>query len=190
MKRMIVFILVGLFAVLLPATFSLAGPRYHPGGYGGYYGGYRGHYYPYRYRSYHYRPYHYSHSHDDLAFLGVGLLTGAVIGSMLYQPPPQRQVVYSTPPPVIVQRSPVMVVPQTEYHSEDEVLRQVKPTVRILNLRSGPGLDEEVIGQATFGEVLGVIGAAPEWLYVKTQGGQYGWVMTRYTQAASEGPVG
>lgn len=195
MKRLIAFLLVLIFAVLLPATSSLAGSRYYSSRY---YGGYRSHYphyYPYHYR--HSYPYHYRHSHhsDDLAYLGVGLLTGAVIGSILYQPPVQRTVVYSappvvysTPPPVVVHRSPV-VAPHPQYSPDSEVLRQVRPTVRILNLRSGPGLDEEVIGQASFGEILGVIGAAPEWLYVKTQTGQYGWVMTQYTQAL-EGPVG
>lgn len=83
----------------------------------------------------------------------------------------------------------MVVSPQPEFSSDREILRYIKPTVRILNLRSGPGLDEEIIGQAAFGEVLGVIGAAPEWLYIKTQTGQYGWVMTQYTQAL-EGPAG
>lgn len=183
MKRMASFFLVLMFTILLPATSSLAGSRYYSGHY---YGGYRGHYYPYY-------PYHHGHSyhsHDSLAYLGVGLLTGAVIGSLLYQPPVERTVVYAAPPPpTIIQRSPVIITPQPVYRPDNEVLRQVRPTVRILNLRSGPGLDEEIVGQATFEEVLGVIGAAPDWLYVKTQNGQYGWVMTQYTQDL-EGPVG
>ena len=178
---MISFLLVLMFAVLVPATSSLAGSRYYSNHY---YGDYRSHYYPYHHR-------HSYHSGDSLAFLGIGLLTGAVVGSMLYQPPPvERTVVYAPPPPpIVVHRSPVIVTPQPGYYPDNEVLRQVKPTVSILNLRSGPGLDEEVIGQATYGEILGVIGAAPEWLYVKTQTGQYGWVMSQYTQAL-EGPVG
>lgn len=180
MKRLICYLLVLMFAVLVPPTSSLAGSRYYSNHY---YGGYRSHYYPYHHR-------HSYRSDDSLAYLGVGLLTGAVVGSMLYQPPVQRTVVYSTPPPpIIIHRNPVIVTPQPEYYPDSEVLRQVKPTVRLLNLRSGPGLDEEVIGQANFGEILGVIGAAPEWLYVKTQTGKYGWVMTQYTQAL-EGPVG
>lgn len=180
---MITFLLVLMFAVLVPAASSFAGSRYYSNHY---YGGYRSHYYPYHHRHSH----HSYHSDDSLAYLGIGLLTGAVVGSILYQPPVQRTVVYSAPPPpVIIHRSPVIVTPQPEYYPDSEVLRQVKPTVRILNLRSGPGLDEEVVGQAAFGEILGVIGAAPEWLYVKTQTGQYGWVMTQYTQAL-EGPVG
>lgn len=181
MKKMISLLLVSFLAVLLPATASLAGSRYYSRHY---YGGYRGHYY---YPHQHYR--HYHHSDHFLTYLGVGLVTGAVVGSLLYQPPVQRTVIYSSPPPVIVQSSPVVVNQQPVYTSDHEVLRQVRPTVRILNLRSGPGLDDEVIGQAAYGEILGVIGAAPDWLYVKTQTGQYGWVMTQYTQAL-EGPVG
>lgn len=180
MKRMTSFFLVLMFTVLVPATSSLAGSRYYSSHY---YGGHRGHYYPYHHS-------HSYHSDDSLAYLGVGLLTGAVIGSLLYQPPVERTVVYAAPPPpTIVQRTPVIITPQPVYYPDNEVLRQVKPTVRILNLRSGPGLDEDIIGQATFEEVLGVIGAAPDWLYVKTQNGQYGWVMTQYTQDL-EGPVG
>jgi len=29
--------------------------------------------------------------------------------------------------------------------------------------------------------VVGVVGAAPDWLYIKTENGQYGWIMTRFT---------
>lgn len=186
---MISFFLVLMFTALAPTTSAFAGSRYYSSHY---YGGYRSHYYPGGYGG-HYYPYRHGHSYhsdDSLAFLGVGLLTGAVVGSMLYRPPVERTVVYATPPPpTIIYRSPVTVTPQPVYYPDSEVLRQVKPTVRTLNLRSGPGLDEEVIGHATFDEVLGVIGAAPDWLYVKTQTGQYGWVMTKYTQAL-EGPVG
>lgn len=187
MKKLIASLLVLICVALAPTASSVAGSRYYSHSYSNhYYGGYRSHYYPY---SHHRRYYHHSDDHF-LSYLGVGLLAGAVVGSVLYQPPVQRTVVYSTPPPVIVHRNPVMIEPpRSEYYSDSEVLRQIKPTVRILNLRSGPGLDEEVIGQATYGEILGVIGAAPEWLYVKTQTGLYGWVMTRYTQAM-EGPVG
>ena len=39
------------------------------------------------------------------------------------------------------------------------------------------------------GEILDVLGAAADWLYIKTKAGQYGWVMSQYTLEA-EGPVG
>ncbi len=181
MKRFVSVLLILILAVLVPAASSLAGSRYHSKHY---YGGYRSHYYP------HYYGHSHRHSDDFLAYLGVGLLAGVVAGSIFYQPPITRTVVHSAPPPpVIVYRSPVVVRPQSDYYLDNEVLRQVKATARVLNIRSGPGFEEEIIGQAVLGEILGVIGAAPEWLYVKTQRGQYGWVMEQYTQAL-EGPVG
>lgn len=184
MKKPIASLLVVIFTLLVLASSSLAGSRYYSKGYSSYYyGGYRSHYYhPYPRR-------HYYYSDPFLAHFGVGLLAGVVAGSILYQPPVQRTVIYSTPPPVVVHSRPVAIQPETEYYQDNEILRHVKPTVRLLNIRSGPGLDEEIIGQVAYGEVLGVIGAAPDWLYVKTRTGQYGWVMTQYTQAL-EGPVG
>jgi len=76
------------------------------------------------------------------------------------------------------------IAPQPEV-----VLRQVKITERIVNVRSGPGLDSTIIGQAVAGQTIDVIGAAPDWLYIRTRAGQYGWVMSQYT-VASGGPVG
>lgn len=187
MKRSISTLLILLVVALSSAAPSVAGSRYHhhSHSYSNHYssGHYRGHYYPYSRHSY--------HSDHYLTYLGVGLLTGAVIGSVLYQPPPPRTVVYSTPPPVIIQSNPVVVRQQPAYlpPAHESILRQVRSTVQMLNVRSGPGLEEEVIGQARIGEVLGVIGAAPEWLYVITEGGQYGWVRTQYTQEVG-GPVG
>lgn len=184
MKRLISAFLVLIFVALAPVPASFAGSRYHSHSYSNhYYGGYRSDYYPYH---------RYSHHSDRfLTHLGVGLLAGAVVGSILYQPPPPRTVVYSTPPPVIIQSNPIVVRQQPAYFPppRDTILRQVKSTVHMLNVRSGPGLDEEIIGQAMLGEVLGVIGAAPEWLYVITEGGQHGWVMTQYTEEVG-GPVG
>jgi uncharacterized protein YgiM (DUF1202 family) len=185
MKRLISALLVLIFVALAPAASVSAGSRYHSHSYSNhYYGGYRGHYYPYSRHSYH-------HSDRFLAHLGVGLLAGAVVGSILYNPPAPRTVVYAPPPPVIVQSAPVIVRQQPTYYPPptDTILRQVKSTVHMLNVRSGPGLDEEVIGQVVLGEVLGVIGAAPEWLYVMTAEGRRGWVMTQYTQDV-DGPVG
>lgn len=184
MKRSISALLILIFVALVPATpSSLAGSRYHS--YSNHYSsGYRSHYYPYR---------SYSHHHSDrfLTHLGVGLLAGAVVGSILYQPSPPPTVIYSTPPPVIIQSNPIVIRQQPAYlpPPAENNLRQVRSSVQMLNVRSGPGLDEEVIGQANLGEVLGVIGAAPDWLYIITEEGRRGWVMTEYTQNV-DGPRG
>ena len=69
------------------------------------------------------------------------------------------------------------------------VLRQVKIIAKIVNIRSGPGLENTVINQARHNETVDVVGVAPDWLYVKTGKGQYGWLMTQYTLEVDR-PVG
>ena len=76
-------------------------------------------------RSY-YRNYYYD-SDGDWTRMGIGLLTGVAVGSILYQPPRQQTIVYNNFP--------------------------------------------------------------PDWLYIRTAKGQYGWIMTQYTQAVPR-PVG
>jgi hypothetical protein len=179
MKKPICVVLALSLYLLSTAPAVMAGPRYHD------YGGYRNHH------SHHYH--HYSRSYRGDRYwplLGVGLLAGAVVGSMVYDPPRQT-VVYTTPPPVIVQSEPVVVnrplasvAPPAEI-----VLKRVKITEQIVNVRSGPGLDSAVVGQASSGQLLDVIGAAPDWLYIRTTSGQYGWVMSQYTMETG-GPVG
>ncbi|MGB3212212.1 MAG: SH3 domain-containing protein [Desulforhopalus sp.] len=173
-----------LFVTSTVAT-SIAGPRYYGTSY-------RNHRYstPYTYHRPYYRGYSY-HSDRIWTHLGIGLLTGAVIGSVLYQPPRERTIVYNTPPPVYVYSDPVVVYRQytAAYPQSPAVLRQVITTPKILNIRSGPGLNSAISGQVQQDTVLDVLGAAPEWLYIRTKTGQYGWIMTQYTRGA-EGPVG
>lgn len=184
MKKAASIFLALSFYMLSTATLASAGSRY----YGDYRYPYRGHRAPYSY--------HYGHSHHGGSFLpllGFGLLTGAVVGSMIYEQPRQPTVVYTNPPPpVYVQSEPRFIDrPVVAYASPqlEVVLKQVKMTARIVNVRSGPGLDSNIIGQALSGETVDVIGAAPDWLYIKTRTGQYGWVMSQYTVESGR-PVG
>lgn len=185
MKKTLSLLLIYSLLLLSTASLAVAGSRHS-------YYGYGGHYRPY-YGGGHYRPYSYGHGHHSdhfLGYLGVGLLTGAVVGTILANPPRER-VVYTTSPPVVLQSEPIIVTRPPAYVLPDRevVLRQVRITVASVNVRSGPGLDSGVIGQAVEGQTLDVIGAAPEWLYVKTSTGQYGWVMAQYT-VESQGPLG
>ena len=52
---------------------------------------------------------------------------------------------------------------------------------RILNVRSGPGLNHAVIRQVRSGEHLMIQGNAPGWYYVLLPDGTSGWVMSKYT---------
>lgn len=186
MKKLSTILLVLSFLLFSPATFTLAGPRYYGHDYGNYY---RGHHQSYRYH-------HYPRSyHGDvfLTHLGVGLLAGAVVGSILYEPPRQQTVVYAAPPPRMVRYEPAVIsrsMSMAEAAPGPElVLRRVQVTERLVNIRSLPGLDSSVIGQAVAGQTIDVVGAAPEWLYVRMASGQHGWIMSQYT-VESAGPAG
>jgi uncharacterized protein YgiM (DUF1202 family) len=117
-------------------------------------------------------------------------LTGAVVGSILTQPPRQRTYIYNTPP-IYVRQEPVII--QQQYIrsplGQELVLKRVKTTPKLLNIRTGPGIETNVLGQVVEGTTLDVVGAAPDWLYIRMASGQYGWVMSRYTLDAEE-PMG
>jgi len=148
--------------------------------------GHGGHYY----RSYGHHYSHRGHSAYIWAPLGIGLLTGVVLGSVLYPPPRERTIVYGAPPPVIVYSDPVVVKQPNAPPSQPQlVLRRVRTTPDLLNVRSGPDLSASITGQVRQDSVVDVLGAAPEWLYVRTEAGFYGWIMTQYTHDV-QGPVG
>jgi len=185
-KNLAILLTLLLFSISSIAT-SIAGTRYHSSAY-------RSNYHPRSYtHSRHHYPIHrrhYYNSYDFWAPLGVGLLTGAVVGSILTQPPRQRTYVYNTPP-VYVRAEPVIV--QQQYirspPGQELVLKRVTTTPKLLNVRIGPGLETDILGQVDEGTTLDVVGAVPDWLYIRTASGQYGWVMSKYT-LETEGPVG
>jgi len=184
MKNIFFVCLVIFLFLASTAVVSLASHRH----------GYRNGYNHYRPGYSHYRSYprhHVSHSNHFWPYLGVGLVTGAVIGSFFSQPPRPRTIYYTSTPQVIVQSEPVIIRQQPRPVSPppELVLRQVKIVERIVNIRSGPGLENVIIHQARQDETIDVIGAAPDWLYVRTADGQYGWIMTQYTRETDR-PVG
>ena len=112
------------------------------------------------------------------------MLTGAVIGSAFSHPSRTRTVYYTRSPQVIVyQPQPIIVRQQSTPATPppELILRQVKIIGKIVNIRSGPGLENTVINQAHHDEKVNVIDTAQDWLYVKTAAGQYGWIVTQYT---------
>ncbi len=152
--------------------------------------GYRNHRYYGHHVNRYYNHHNYSHNSSYIwAGLGLGLLTGVVVGTVFREPVHKQTVVYTTPTPVYAE--PVYVreefIPSVS--STDIILRRVETTPQLLNVRSGPGFDTTITGQVLQGSILDVIGAAPEWLYVKTPTGQLGWVLKEFTQE-TEVPVG
>jgi uncharacterized protein YgiM (DUF1202 family) len=180
--------------LLFLLLFSISTARPTIAGYRSYGVGYGSHHH-YSRSFTHYRPYFHGHSyHSDHIWtdLGIGFFSGAIIGSVLYQPPRQRTIIYNSPPPVIVYSTPVVLNQRYSpifHQPQDLVLRRVRTTPEMLNIRSGPDVYAAIAGQIPQNTILDVLGAAPEWLYIRTETGQYGWIMVKYTREA-EGPVG
>jgi len=86
---------------------------------------------------------------------------------------PQRETIYLQP--VTTWQQPNLV-PQTE-----PILRQVTITSKMLNVRTLPEMNSTIIRQIQQGDTVGVIGAAPEWLYIKTDDENHGWIKTIFT---------
>jgi len=183
MKKLITILVCAAFLVSMTAPMAAAG--------GGRF--YRGHGYPYHG---HYRHYYGSGGHFWFG-LGLGVLTGALVSSIYYSPPPPpARVVYYEParvvvqqPPVVVQPPPVVVPPQRFGTAAPAKYGQIQVTAPELNMRSGPSLERAVTGSVQKGDVLDVIESAPDWFYVRTPSGQYGWVMDKYTRPA-QAPLG
>ena len=176
MRRSLAAFLILTLALISAHTVALAGSHYY------YDPGYR----PYVYH--HHAPYRYRYHGDAwIPMLGVGLLTGAMVGAMVATPPPPRTVYYPVQPVNVYSPQVTTLPPAVE--SPEMVLRQVTITEKLVNVRSGPGLETTVLGRATAGQVVDVIGAAPDWLYIRLENGQHGWIMTRYTTETAS-PVG
>lgn len=50
---------------------------------------------------------------------------------------------------------------------------------KIVNVRSGPGTNNRIVGKAEYGEVLRTLGQRAGWARVRLPGGQTGWVARR-----------
>jgi hypothetical protein len=92
-------------------------------------------------------------------------------GGVYYQRVPSGYLVVEAPrESVIVDRVPYPGVGES-----------VSVTVPLLNVRSGPGKNHPVIHQVHQGDRLLIQGHAPGWFYVKLPWGEFGWVMTEFT---------
>ncbi|TFG89658.1 MAG: SH3 domain-containing protein [Syntrophobacterales bacterium] len=73
----------------------------------------------------------------------------------------------------------------TKYQTASTTLEQVKVTVHMLNVRSGPGMDHPIISQVPGETTMEVHGNAPAWFFVKLPSGEFGWVMEKFTVSKS-----
>jgi len=71
--------------------------------------------------------------------------------------------------------------PQRTYPASDLVVE-----VNRTHMRSGPGREHPVTGQAYYGQPLTIVGEAPEWYYVQHPHGHYGWIPKRDTRPTGD----
>ncbi len=109
----------------------------------------------------------------------VGGLTYYYYGGVYYQKAPSGYVVVKAPSAAVVVEEPPVVVSG-----------RVSVTAITLNIRSGPGMNFEVIGQVSQNDVMVIIGNAPEWLYIKLPSGKFGWVSEKFTTPVFPPPSG
>nr|WP_321400512.1 DUF6515 family protein [uncultured Desulfobacter sp.] len=67
---------------------------------------------------------------------------------------------------------------------------QVVVTAKILNVRSGPGMNHGVLTQTYMGNVLIVQGSSADWYYVRLPDNTYGWVMKSLVTMTGYGAQG
>ena len=89
-------------------------------------------------------------------------------------------IVVEPPAATVSVREVSPVIPSSQDRGE-----KASVTVHVLNVRSGPGMGFPVTSQVREGDRLAIQGYAPEWLYVKTSAGGFGWVMQRHTSRLS-----
>ncbi|MCG8552614.1 MAG: SH3 domain-containing protein [Desulfobacterales bacterium] len=67
---------------------------------------------------------------------------------------------------------------------------QVVVTTKILNVRSGPGINHGVLTRTYMGNVLIVQGRSANWYYVRLPDNTYGWVMKSFVTLSGNGAQG
>jgi uncharacterized protein YgiM (DUF1202 family) len=105
----------------------------------------------------------------------VGGITHFTYGGVYYRRVPSGYRVVSTPPAIMIKAPPYglaqLPVPDN----------QIAVIAERLNVRSGPGVNQAVVGQVVRGTRLVIQGNAAGWWYVQMPGGESGWVMAAFT---------
>jgi uncharacterized protein YgiM (DUF1202 family) len=97
-------------------------------------------------------------------------------GYQVVQVPTQTTTIVHTPP----------AVPVNPADSGTQVVVMAK----ILNVRSGPGINHAVLTQTYMGNVLIIQGSASDWYYVRLPDNTYGWVMKAFVTMPDNGAQG
>lgn len=120
----------------------------------------------------------------SVATILVGGMTYYVYEDVYYRKIPSGYQVVEIPKIVEVKKNSVQtmdaIVPQT----------QIMVTAKILNVRTGPGLNHPVKSRVYYGDLLTVQGNAPDWSYVLLPDESYGWVMLKFVSVTATFPEG
>jgi hypothetical protein len=103
-------------------------------------------------------------------------------GGTYYRRAPAGYVVVDPPARVVVEEDTQEIVPPAVSASGKVVV-----DAPVLNVRSGPSLDDERIYQFEEGSILEVNGKSDGWLYVQLPNGGYGWVKSVFTKPLEPG---
>ncbi len=120
----------------------------------------------------------------SVATILVGGVTYYVYEDVYYRKIPSGYQVVEIPKTVKIKKIPARTmdaaVPQT----------LVMVTAKILNVRSGPGLNHPVLSHVYYGDLLTVQGNAPNWVYALLPDESYGWVMIKFVAVTAAVPEG
>lgn len=109
----------------------------------------------------------------------IGAMTYYTYADVYYQKIPEGYMV--VPPPVKA------ALPDAAIAWEGD---QIRVTVPILNVRSGPGTEHPVIKEVHQGDILVVQSSGSDWYYVKLPDNAFGWVMVKFTSLVKPKGVG
>ena len=115
----------------------------------------------------------------------IGGLTYYVYDNIYYRRVPAGNQVVQVPTQTTIVHTPP-AVPVDPADSGTHVV----VTAKILNVRSGPGINHPVLTQTYMGNVLIIQGSASDWYYVRLPDNTYGWVMKAFVTMPDNGAQG
>lgn len=116
----------------------------------------------------------------------IGGLTYYLYDNVYYRRVPAGYQVVQVPTQTTTFVQTLPAVPMNPAMSE----AQVVVTAKLLNVRSGPGINYAVLTRTYMGNVLIVQDSSPNWYYVRLPDNTYGWVMKSFVTMPGNGAQG
>lgn len=116
----------------------------------------------------------------------IGGLTYYVYDNVYYRRVPAGYQVVQVP----TQTTTVVHTPPAVAMDPEDSGAQIVVTTKMLNVRSGPGINHPVINTTYMGNVLIIQGSSSDWYYVRLPDNTYGWVMKAFVTMPDNGAQG